>query len=299
YEGVWIAERLAGLEAFLRDHPHSVLPVIGTVLARGQHYPATDAFRALHRLAALRRAVEPLWGRIDALVVPTTPAFPRIDEVLANPIDANARLGKYATFVNLMDLAAVAVPSGLRSDGLPAGVTFIGPWGRDASLLAMASSFHALEPEPLGATSWPWPRPESAAHDLPDGYIALAVVGAHLSGQPLNHELSERGAFFVRTARTAPSYRLYALPDTRPPKPGLIRGNTGLEASIEVEVWALPIENFGSFMTSVKSPLGIGEIDLSDGSRVHGFLCESHAVESGTDISSFGGWRTYLAHRAD
>ncbi len=298
YEGAVVAERLAGLEPFFRSHPDSILPVIRTLLARGDGYPATDAFRALHRLKALCRAVEPTFARIDALVVPTTPSVPTIEELRADPIDANARLGLYTTFGNLLNLAAVAVPSGLRSDGLPAGVSFIGPWGRDASLLSLASAFHERDRGPLGATGWPWPRRQpSTAPGAGEGRMLIAVVGAHLSGQPLNAQLTDRGGSLVRTARTAPSYRLYAVPETKPPKPGLVRGREPSGAGIAVEVWSMPREAFGSFIALVSAPLAIGQIELDDGSRVHGFLCESHAVEGAKDISSFGGWRAYLAHR--
>jgi allophanate hydrolase len=296
YEGAWIGERLAGLEEFVRSRPGSLLPVIRTLLGQADRYRATDAFRALHRLKALRRAVEPLFGHIDALVLPTAPSLPRIEELLAEPIEANARLGRYTTFVNLLDLAAVSVPSGLRSDGLPAGVTFVGPWGRDPSLLAFASAFHARDPGPLGATGWPWPERESTAPRLHEDCLLLAVVGAHLSGQPLNAQLTDRGASLVKTARTAPWYRLYALPGTQPPKPGLVRGQERVDAGLEVEVWAMPKQGFGSFIEGVRAPLAIGQIELEDGARVHGFLCEGHAVHGARDISSFGGWRAYLAH---
>jgi allophanate hydrolase len=288
YEGAWIAERLAGFGEFVRSRPDALLPVLRAILARAERHRAEDAFRALHRLMALRRAVEPIWSRIDALVVPTTPGIPRIDDVLRDPIDTNTRLGRYTTFGNLLDLAGVAVPSGLRKDGLPAGVTFIGPWGRDASLLAFASAFHALT---LGRHP---PAPQEATRDLLTPSVSLAVVGAHLSGQPLNHQLTDRGATLLRSARTAPCYRLYALPGTQPPKPGLVRRHEDQGTEIEVEVWAVPLEGFGSFVANVLSPLAIGQIDLDDGTRVHGFLCEEHALSRARDISSFGGWRAYI-----
>jgi allophanate hydrolase len=294
YEGAWIAERLSGMEELVRSRPEALLPVIRTLLAQADRYRGTDAFRALHRLQALRRAVEPVFARVDALVLPTAPSMPRIEELLADPIEANARLGRYTTFANLLDLAAVAVPSGMRRDGLPAGVTFVGPWGADASLLAFASAFHARDPGPLGATGWPWPEREPVAETTHGGRLLVAVVGAHLSGQPLNGQLTERGASLVKTARTAPWYRLYALPGTQPPKPGLIRGHDAVASGIEVEVWSMPAAEFGSFIQGVRAPLAIGQIELDDGARVHGFLCEGHAVEGATDITSFGGWRAYL-----
>jgi allophanate hydrolase len=295
YQGPWIAERLSGVEEFAKAHPDALLPVIRSILSQAEGYGATDAFRGLHRLAALRRAIEPLWTKLDALVLPTVPGFPRIDEVLADPIASNSRLGLYTTFANLLDLAGVAVPSGLRRDGLPSGVTFVGPWGRDPSLLAWASAFHARIGGPLGATGWPWPVRDEPVRELHEGRLLLAVVGAHLSGLPLNHQLVDRGAYLVRSARTAPSYRMYALPATQPPKPGLVRVADDRGTSIEVEVWALPLESVGSFLAGVASPLAIGTIELDDGSRVHGFLCEGHAVGEAPDISSFGGWRAFAA----
>ncbi len=295
YQGPWIGERLSGLEEFATTHPDALLPVIRTILGQAGAYAATDAFRGLHRLAALRRAVEPLWKTLDALVLPTVPGFPRIDQVLADPIASNTRLGLYTTFANLLDLAGVAVPSGMRRDGLPSGVTFVGPWGRDPMLLAWASAFHARIGGPLGATGWPRPVPDEPVAGPHEGRLLLAVVGAHLSGLPLNHQLVDRGAYLVRSARTAPSYRMYALPATQPPKPGLVRVADDRGTSIDVEVWALPLDSVGSFLAGVPAPLAIGTIELEDGSRVHGFLCEGHAVGAAPDISSFGGWRAFAA----
>jgi allophanate hydrolase len=292
YGGPWIAERIAGLQPFIGSHPGSLLPVIRTVLTQAETYSASDAFRALHRLAGLERSIEPLWSRIDALVVPTAPTVPRIEEVMADPIEVNARLGRYATFVNLLRLAAVAVPIGRRNDGLPAGVTIIGPWGSDASLADFGSALHSAYSNTLGATGWPLPGRPSPDSQPRQGHILLAVVGAHLRGQPLNHQLTDRGATLVRAARTAPSYRLFALTGTQPAKPGLVRDAKG--TGIEVEVWAVPADSFGSFVAAVSAPLCIGQIELEDGTRVHGFLCESHATSGATDISAFGGWRAYL-----
>jgi len=298
YAGPWVAERLAGLETFVHAHPDALLPVIRKILASGAEYRGTDTFRAIHRLAELRRAIEPTWSRLEALVVPTVPFHPQIQAVLADPIETNARLGCYTTFANLLDLAAVAVPGGFRPDGLPSGVTFIGPWGRDASLLTLGSAFHAKTGGSLGATGQPVPPLGTMSLELPLDPQPIAVVGAHLSGGPLNHQLTDRGGRFLRSARTAPRYRLYALPGTKPPKPGLVR-TLGEGARIELEVWALPSETIGSFLAAVGAPLAIGTIDLDDGSRVHGFLCEAHAAEGAEDISSFGGWRAYVGRRAE
>jgi allophanate hydrolase len=293
YAGPWVSERLAEFEAFIESHPTALLPIIGSILSDGKGYRATDAFRAIHRLNELRRTIEPVWSRVEGLVVPSVPFHPRIDEVRADPIAINARLGLYTTFGNLLDLAAVAVPAGFRRDGLPSSVSFLGPWGRDASLLSLASEFHQATGGTLGAKRWALPSRETPSEEVPEGCLSLAVVGAHLSGEPLNHQLTDRGGRLLRTARTAPCYRLFALAGTVPPKPGLVRVAHGEGASIELEVWALPVEAFGSFLAGVGSPLAMGTIELNDGAKVHGFLCEGYATESALDISSFGGWRGY------
>jgi allophanate hydrolase len=294
YGGPWVSERLSGIESFKREHPEALLPVIRSILDDGERYRATDAFRAIHRLAELRRACESVWSRVRGLFLPTAPGHPRIDEVLADPIASNARLGRYTTFANLLNMCALAVPSGMRSDGLPFGVTFLGPWGKDAFLLALGSAYHGAVGGNLGATGWPLPAEDEAPSEPPAGYVPIAVVGAHLAGEPLNYQLTDRGGAFVRRIRTASHYRLYALPGTVPPKPGLVRVPRGDGAAIEVEVWALPTETVGGFMAGVAAPLAIGTIDLENGDRVHGFLCESIAADGARDISSFGGWRAYL-----
>jgi allophanate hydrolase len=295
YNGPWIAERLEGAEAFMREHPQALLPVIRTILADGERYRATDAFRAQHRLAVLKRATEPVWERVDALLLPTVPTIPRIEEVLADPIASNVRLGKYTTFANLLDLTAVSVPGGLRPDGLPSGVMFVGPWGRDCTVLSLASTFQTDAAEPLGATGWTWP-PEPSGREV-DGStdtLPIAVLGAHMSGMALNRDLVGIGAHMVFRGQTAPLYRLYALPDTHPPKPGLVRTPLGNGARIELEVWAVPLAAVGAFLAAIPAPLGLGTVELDDGRRVHGFLCEAHAVVAAADISEFGGWRAYM-----
>ena len=297
YDGPWIAERLAGLQEFVERQPEALLPVTREILSEGASYPGPRVFAGLHRLAALRQTVRPLWRQIETLVLPTTPTIYRIAEIQAEPRALNARLGRYVNFVNLLEMAGIAVPSGFRPDGLPTGISFLGPWGSEGRLAALAARFHAqLGGEPgvkLGATGQTL---EPAAAEAPPAVAAdelpLAVVGAHLSGQPLNHQLTELGARLLRTCRTAPLYKLYALPGTTPPKPGLVRVGEGA-AAIEVEVWALPRAGLGNFFRGVVPPLAIGTLQLEDGSQVAGFLCEAHAVAGAQDISSFGGWRSY------
>jgi allophanate hydrolase len=274
YDGPWVAERTAQLEQFIAEHGADMHPVTREVISGGGRFSAIDAFRAQYRLADLRRQAEAVWQAADVMVVPGAPTIYRRADVEADPITLNARLGYYTNFVNLLDLAAITVPAGFRADGLPFGVTFIGPAFSDRALAALAARF-------LG-------EPEIA---VPASSVRIAVVGAHLSGMALNHQLLARGARLVRAARTSAAYRLYDLADGRP---GLVRGADGHGACIEVEVWEMGTAGFGSFVAQIPAPLGIGTLVLEDGEQVKGFLCESHAVAGKKDVTSFGGWRNYM-----
>jgi allophanate hydrolase len=264
--GPWVAERLADLERWLPD----MMPVTRQVIEAGRRYSAAALFKAMHDLEALKAQCRGDW---DVLIVPGAPTIYRIAEVEADPIELNSRLGRYTNFVNLLDLAAITVPAGFRPDGLPFGITLIGPAGSDASLAALGAKFNK-EPD----------------IEVPSA-IKLAVLGAHLSGMPLNHQLTARRARLVRTARTAPTYRLYALEG----KPGLVRAEAG--GAIELEVWELEPCEFGSFVAQIPAPLGIGTLELEDGEQVKGFLCEPYAVRGRPDITQYGGWRAYLEGR--
>jgi allophanate hydrolase len=296
YEGAHVAERHAGIRAFFDAHADALDPTVRGIVAGARGYSATDAFVAAAALASIKGALASTWDRIDVLAVPTVPTTYTQASVAADPVELNRRLGTYTNFVNLLDLAAIAVPAGFRADGMPMGITLIGPAGSDLMLAELAQRLHAAAALPAGALGIPLPPPERlAAHaDL----AQLAVVGAHLTGLPLNRELTARGARLVRRARTAPRYRLYALPGTTPPKPGMIRTADAGGQAIEVEVWELPVAAFGAFVAGVPSPLSIGTIELDDGQPVHGFLCEAVATSGAEDISRFGGWRNYLASRA-
>jgi allophanate hydrolase len=292
YGGPWIAERYAAVRAFFDAHAGSMDPVTRAVIGAARNFSAADAFDGAYRLAALRRETRAVWDAIDLLLVPTAGRIYRIAEIAADPLRLNANLGRYTNFVNLLDLAAIAVPSGFRADGLPFGVTFVAPARHDRWLALVGERYHRAAAVRLGATDAA--VPQSAQEGPPDERaIRIAVVGAHLSGQPLNHQLTGRSATLVRTCRTAPMYRLYALPGTEPPKPGLVREAPG--AAIEVEIWEMPALHYGAFVAAIPAPLGIGTVELGDGSRVQGFLCESYATRGARDISSFGGWRAYLA----
>jgi allophanate hydrolase len=292
YESAWVAERYAAIRDFIEARPDVIHPVTRSIIGGATRFSAADAFAGQYRLAELARAAARLWDEIDVLVVPSIPDVCTLDAVAADPVGANSRLGIYTNFVNLLDLAAIAVPGPFRADGRPAGVTLIAPAGRDGLIAALAAQFHAAAGVTVGATGRPVPAP-AVAVDAPPGTIPLAVVGAHLSGMALNRELRDRGATFVREAHTAPEYRLFALPGGPPQRPGLLRVATG-GAEVAVEVWALPPAAFAAFVAAIPAPLGIGTLRLADGASVKGFLCEAAATECAADISHFGGWRAYV-----
>jgi allophanate hydrolase len=301
YDGPWVAERWVAIREFHARRADAILPVTRRIIERAAKYSAADTFAAFHELEALRRRAREAWRDIDALLLPTAPTIYTRDQVDADPITLNSRLGIYTNFANLLDCAALAVPAGFRPDGLPFGVTLFGPAWSDRRLAALGSALHRAYAPTLGATGVR--MPESAENEGEGGAperedkereLLLAVVGAHLRGQPLNRELTSRGARFVRAARTADCYRLYALPGTTPPKPGMVRVAPGGGSPIELEVWALSPAAWGEFVGGIPSPLGIGTLALEDGSKVKGFLCESAALAGAEDITRFRGWRAYL-----
>ena len=295
YEGPWVAERYLTTRALIASSPESVLPVTRQIILAGAHGTAAEAFAAFYQLEDLRRVRDHVFRTIDALLLPTTPTIYTIEQVLADPIGLNSRLGTYTNFVNLLDMCGLAVPASMRSDGTPFGVTLLAPAGEDAALAAIGRAFHAATGLPLGALKYPQPPLAHEDAVLADGEIPLAVVGAHLSGMPLNGELRAAGARLIERGATAPHYRLYALPGTRPPKPGLLRVKNGAGAAIEIEVWALSESAFGRFVAAVPPPLSIGTLELGGGRPVKGFLVEAEAIEGARDISSFGGWRAFMA----
>jgi allophanate hydrolase len=288
YSGPWVAERLAAIGPFLESHGDRMDPVVRKIIAGAARYSAVEAFEADYRLRELRRASEAEWARMDTLVLPTTATIYTHEQIAADPVELNTRLGYYTNFVNLFDLAAVAVPAGARAAGLPFGISFIGPPFTDEALLALADAFQRSHAEV--------PGPPVDLEMSPPGCVLLAVVGAHLSGQPLNWQLTERGARRVRTCKTAVEYRLYALDRTMPSKPGLVRDPQFKGPGIEVEVWAVPEDKFGGLVAAVPPPLGIGSAALEDGQTVKCFVCEPCAAAEAAEITRFGGWRNYLAH---
>jgi allophanate hydrolase len=280
YGGAWVAERLAAIKHFFADHAGEMDPVVRGIIGGAAKQSAVDAYEGESRLRELCMAAEKQWGEMDVLVLPTTGTIYTHEQIAADPVKLNTNLGYYTNFVNLMDLAAVAVPAGFRSNGLPFGISFIGPAFCDEALLALAHRYLA------GIA----PLVEKCP-----GCVEVAVVGAHLSGEPLNSQLTERGARLQKICRTATDYRLYALAGSVPPKPGLIRDRNFRGPGIEVEVWAMPEDCFGGFVAAIPPPLGIGTITLDNGDAVKCFLCEPDVLSGAKEITHFGGWRAYLA----
>jgi allophanate hydrolase len=295
YEGPWVAERFLTAQKLIASSPDSLHPVTYQIIMGGARASAPDAFAAFYKLEDLRRVRDHVFRAIDVLLVPTIPTAYTVDQVLADPIQLNSRLGTYTNFVNLLDLAGLALPASLRPDGFPFGITLLGVSGSDALLASLGRVFHADTQLPLGATtrSQPALAPLGAAPRA--GEIALCVVGAHMSGMPLNGELKSYGARFLEAAQTAPDYRLFALNGRPPARPGMLRVAAGQGTSLALEVWALPADGFGRFVAAVPAPLSIGTVRLADGRGLKGFLVESDGVNGARDISGFGSWRKFVA----
>jgi allophanate hydrolase len=298
YDGPWVAERTSAIGEFIAANPGAADPTVAGIIAKGHDIAAPAAFDALHRLEALRRACEPAWSAIDVLLAPTTPTAYTVEAVRADPLKLNANLGLYTNFVNLLDLAAVAVPAGFGASGRPAGVSLIGPAHSDRALLALADALHRASGATAGALGLPLPPPGPRAGSWNDGGgVDLVVIGAHMRGLPLNRQLADVGGRCVCAARTAPIYRLAAFTDLDPPRPGMVRVEKG-GASVEAEIWRLPTAAFGAFVASVEPPHAIGKVALDDGRWLPGFLCDAVAAAGQPDIGAYGGWRNWLAAEA-
>lgn len=299
YEGPWVAERTAAISTLLADSPEALLPVTRAIIEGGTKVTAVDAFRSQYRLADLKRAAETTWGEVDALLMPTTGTIYTKAEVEADPIQINSNLGRYTNFMNLLDLCGCAVPAGFLGNGLPCGVTFYAPACGDALVLDCAAHFHASVKLPLGKTTVmsneaPLPSPQPTIK-APGSMMKIAVCGAHLEGLALHWQLREREARLVQRTQSAPCYRLFLLPASGriPDRPGMVRVSEG-GAAIEVEVWEIPQNTVGSFLDGIAAPLGLGRVQLADGSHVCGFVCEAIACETAEDITRYGGWRKWL-----
>jgi allophanate hydrolase len=300
YDGPWVAERYAAIRTFAMERESAIHPVVRDVIFKAKDFSAADAFDGAYRLVDLKQRADVLLHQFDGLLVPTAPTHYTTADVLADPIRLNSHLGKYTNFVNLLDWSAVAVPASMRADGLPFGITLIGDAWRERALAGFAAEWHHATGLSRGATGMPLglrapvKTEQAASSMLPivGKTIRVAVVGAHLRGMPLNHELTSRDARFVASTTTADNYRLFALAGTTPPKPGLLRAEAG--APIKVELWDVPEAAFGSFVAGIPAPLGIGSVTLNDGGVVKGFICEPSGLHGAQDITEFGGWVNFL-----
>ena len=287
YGGPWVAERTAAIGDLLTRAPEAIDPTVRAVVAPGADIDAVTLWRGMYRLAELKRHADLLLQDVDLLAFPTTGTTYRVAELLAAPVALNSHLGFYTNFVNLLDMAAVAVPAGVRDNATGFGITLIGPADSDRALLDVADSY-------LAAADLPPPPPLDTGDRMDK--VKLAVVGAHLKDMPLHWQLTSREAVFVGAFQTAPTYRLYAMADSVPPKPALVYDDSG--AGIAVEVYELDVAAFGSFVVEVPAPLAIGTVTLADGSSVKGFVAEPRALTGAQDITDLGGWRAYIAQRA-
>jgi allophanate hydrolase len=284
YSGPWVAERTAAIADLLARDPQAIDPTVRAVVEPGAAMSAVDLFRGIYRLAEIRRWSDGLWQDVDALAFPTTGTTYRVRELLAEPIALNSNLGRYTNFVNLLDMAAIAVPAGARANGTGFGITLIGPAHSDHGLITLSETY-------LAAADLPALPPLDLEGRM--DRVKLAVVGAHLKDMPLHWQLTSRDAVFVEATQTAPTYRLYAMADSTPPKPALIHSADG--STIAVEVYELDVSAFGSFTAEVPAPLAIGTVTLADGSSVKGFVAEPRAITGAQDITGLGGWRAFIA----
>jgi allophanate hydrolase len=282
YDGAWVAERTSALREWVERRPEALHPVTRAILAGGLDRRTVDAFDDFHAAAEARLAARRLFAGVDALLLPTCPGVPTLAAMQRDPIGANSRLGTYTNFVNLCDLAAIAIPAGVRGDGAPAGVTLVGPALGEGALCGLAAAMHHA----AGGPAAPPPAPLAA------GEIALLAIGAHMSGLPLNGQLREAGGRFMRAARTAPQYRLFDLGN----RPGMVRAAEG-GAAIAGEIWALPAAAIGPLLAAIPPPLGFGQVALEDGASVLGFLAESEGLKGAPEITARGSWRAHLAAR--
>lgn len=292
YEGPWVAERYVAIEDFIKEQPNALLPVINTIIGGAELLRATAAFKAEYRMQHFRKVTTELLSDIDFLVTPTTGTIYTIDEVNADPIKLNSNLGYYTNYMNLLDCASVAVPAGFLDNGLPWGITFVSAAFSDNRLLSYAKRWQQQLGLTQGKVGYELAMHNNTGNLLPDR-IPLIVCGAHLSGLALNWQLTERGATLLEKTTSSPRYRLYALEGGPPYRPGMIRDETEGSA-IEIEIWSVPKEQFGSFVAQIPAPLGIGKVETSDGRWLPGFICENHAISYAKEITELGGWRKYV-----
>lgn len=295
YEGPWVSERYVAIESFLHKQPGAVYPVTRDIISGGATPTAADGFKSQYRLEQLRRQTEQIWNELNLIVTPTAGRCYTIEEVQAEPLQLNSNLGYYTNFMNLLDYSALAVPAGFDSGGLPFGVTLFAPAFNDRALMKVGSALHSTLVASQGSMDLDLPAEGGFEQTIPNGWTTVAVCGAHLSGLPLNNQLTERGAYLLQSTRTSAKYHLYALPGGPPYRPGLVRSDDG--ANIDIEVWAISLEQFGSFVAGIPAPLGIGMLETESGQWTQGFVCESYALAEAEDITVMQSWRNYVSQK--
>lgn len=293
YDGPWVAERFAVTEDFLKSNPDSFDPSVKQIIQSGASYTAAQGFRAIYQLKELEIEAKKAWAKCDVILVPSAPNHPTLEDLKNYPIIKNSELGMYTNYVNLMRLCAVAVPAGFTDKGMPFGITLIAQEGSDTALLKLAAQWQILFGLSLGKSDTKATHTDLTISSSDKDSIEIAVVGAHLQGMPLHSQLTERHAHLIKSCKSAKSYRLFALPNTTPPKPGLVKSMSN-GAAIDLEVYAMPVSEVGSFLGLIPTPLGLGNIELDDGTWVKGFICEPYAIEGAKDISDLGGWKAYF-----
>jgi allophanate hydrolase len=286
YSGPWVAERAAAVGAFIEQRPDAVHPVVAAIIKSGWRYSGVDTFQGIYTLQQLIRETAALFADCDALLLPTCPTIYTRERLHEEPYALNSRMGLYTAAINLLDLAAIALPAGYRHDHTGFGISLIGPAFSDVALIDLGERLMAVAPNV--------PPPLDLAHR--EDHVKLAVVGAHLEGMPLHWELTTRDARLLARTKTAAAYKLYAIADSVPPKPALVHVGLGGSA-IEIEVYELSLTHFGSFVANVPPPLAIGTLTLESGEAVKGFIAEPRAITGAEDITSFGGWRGYMEQR--
>jgi allophanate hydrolase len=293
YEGPWVSERYLATMPLIAEQPEAIFPAVREVISQGKAPLATDLFSAQYRLKELHGQCLKQLARFDILLTPTAGKLFTVDELLEEPILRNSQLGYYTNFMNLLDLAAVSVPTNFTQDGLPFGITLVGNHFSDRKLLSIANRIQQALALPMGALDLPQPNLNSSP-TIDQEYVDLLVCGAHLDGLVLNWQLRERDGQLKEVTTTASAYSLYALSDGI--RPAMTRNDeTGV--AIDVEIWTLPMASLGSFVAAIPAPLGIGKVQVADGRWVTGFICEGAGIIDATDISYTGGWRQWLAQK--
>ncbi|WP_445115724.1 allophanate hydrolase [Acinetobacter sp. WZC-1] len=295
YQGPWVAERTVAVEELLNSQPEAFDPTVLEIISKGKNYSAMDAYKAEYMKQALARQIQTILAGFDALIVPTSPTIHTLAEMAQSPIEYNSQFGTYTNFTNLADLSALAIPAAFREDGLPFGISLIAPAWHDTALTHFGKIWQSYLGLRIGATDRQLLVGPSAA-TVSKHHVRVAVVGAHLTGMPLNFQLTTRDAVHIETLKTSENYSLFALNGTVPPKPGLAR-NSQSGQQIIVELWDVPTARFGEFVAEIPAPLGMGNVELEDGRWVKGFICEPYGLADAEDISHFGGWRAFIQHR--